>query len=90
LTEDEWRRIGVPTIVTGGVDPTHPTATAERLHDLIPKSRYRDPVVTEAEWNDIFGKGNYPITSDFQGERIGPVWMEFLNSLEESRGHAGV
>jgi pimeloyl-ACP methyl ester carboxylesterase len=88
MTEEEWRRINVPTIITGGVDPTHPTAAAKRLHDLIPKSWYLDPVVTEAEWDEVFGKGNYPITSDFQGERIGPVWVGFLNELEESRGHA--
>jgi pimeloyl-ACP methyl ester carboxylesterase len=82
LADDEWASIRVPAIITGGVDPTHPTATAQRLHKLLTNSQYHDPVVTEAEWDDIFGRGHYPATSDFQGERIAPVWLEFLNALE--------
>jgi pimeloyl-ACP methyl ester carboxylesterase len=82
LSADEWASIKVPTMITGGCDPTHPTAAAQLLHKLLPNSSYHDPVVTEAEWNDIFGKGHYPTTSDFQGERIAPVWLKFLNDRE--------
>jgi pimeloyl-ACP methyl ester carboxylesterase len=82
LTEEEWASIKVPAIITGGVDPTHPTATAQLLHKLLSNSKYHDPVVTAAEWNEIFGRGHYPTTSDFQGERIAPVWLEFLHGQE--------
>jgi pimeloyl-ACP methyl ester carboxylesterase len=82
LTEAEWKCLEIPTLITGGVDPTHPTQAAQRLHSLISNSHYHDPVVTESEWNEIFGRGHYPTTSDWQGERIGPVWKKFLIELE--------
>lgn len=83
LTDEEWASIKVPASITGGVDPTHPTEAAQRLARLLPQSRYHEPVVTLAEWDANFGGPTpYPITSNFQGERIAPVWRDFLREME--------
>ncbi|MGH7088469.1 MAG: alpha/beta fold hydrolase [Stellaceae bacterium] len=82
LGEAEWASIEVPASVTGGVDPTHPTAAAERLKRLLPRAHYHAPVVEAAEWERIFEHNPYPVTADFQGERIAPVWRQFLHSIE--------
>jgi pimeloyl-ACP methyl ester carboxylesterase len=82
LTTDEWASIRVPAIVTGGVDPIHPTETAQRLHALLPKSQYHEPVVTTDEWDQRFNVIPFPQVSDFQGERIAPVWRDFIKQLE--------
>jgi pimeloyl-ACP methyl ester carboxylesterase len=82
LTDEEWASIKVPATVTGGVDPTHPTEAAQRLAKLLPNVQYHDPVCTEDEWYGSFGKVPYPITSDFQGGRIAPVWLDFLRKQE--------
>jgi len=81
-TEEDWKSITVPAVVTGGVDPIHPTAAAQRIHRLLPNCRYHEPVVTEQEWNGIFGKVPYPKVADLQGARIAPVWREFISSCE--------
>jgi pimeloyl-ACP methyl ester carboxylesterase len=82
LSEDEWRSIRAPASVTGGVDPMHPTAAAERIHSLLANSTYHDPVVTIEEWEAVFPVKPYPDTSDLQGSRIAPVWREFINRHE--------
>jgi len=83
LTDEEWASIKVPTSVTGGVDPTHPTEAAQRLARLLPQARYHEPVVTVAEWDANFGGPTpYPITANFQGERIAPVWRNFIRDME--------
>jgi 2-hydroxy-6-oxonona-2,4-dienedioate hydrolase len=79
---EEWASIKVPAIVTGGVDPIHPTAAAQWIHRLIPDCRYHDPVVSEQEWNALFGKVPYPKVADVQGERIAPVWRDFIREIE--------
>jgi pimeloyl-ACP methyl ester carboxylesterase len=81
-TEEQWSSIKIPAIVTGGVDPIHPTAAAQRIHRLLPNCRYHHPVVTEKEWNGLFGKVPYPEVSDLQGERIAPVWRDFIKGME--------
>lgn len=81
-TDEKWSSIHVPAIVTGGVDPVHPTAAAQRIHQLLPNCRYHEPVVTEQEWDRLFGKVPYPQVSDLQGERIAPVWRAFIKELE--------
>jgi len=81
-SEDEWRSIKVPTIVTGGIDPVHPTVAAQKLHSLLPNCTYNDPVVTEDEWNATFGVQPYPITSNLQGQRLAPVWRDFITQQE--------
>ena len=81
-SDDEWRSIQVPAIVTGGVDPIHPTDAAQRLHSLLPNCTYHDPVVTEAEWSAVFGVQPYPITSNLQGQRLAPVWRDFVKLRE--------
>src|SRR5579885_370897 len=63
-TDADWASIKVPAIITGGCDPVHPTAAAQRLHRLLPNARYHDPVVTPEEWDRVFGKNPYPVTSD--------------------------
>ncbi|MGH7035750.1 MAG: alpha/beta fold hydrolase [Stellaceae bacterium] len=90
LTDDEWASIRVPASVTGGVDPTHPTEAAQRLARLLPQARYHEPVVTVAEWDANFGGPTpYPITANFQGEGIAPVWRDFLRAMERSAGTRG-
>lgn len=81
-TEDEWRTITTPAIVTGGVDPVHPTAAAEKLHSLLPNCAYHKPVVTIEEWDAVFGVHPYPITSNLQGERLAPIWRDFIKQQE--------
>lgn len=84
LSDEEWSSIRVPASITGGVDPTHPTEAAERLAKLLPKAQYHGPVVTEAEWDANFGAAiPYPTTSNFQGERIAPVWRDFIRRNED-------
>ena len=83
LSDDAWASIDVPTSITGGVDPTHPTEAAQRLAKLLPQAQYHAPVVTEAEWDANFSSSiPYPITSNFQGERIAPVWRDFIRRME--------
>lgn len=83
LSDQEWASIQVPVSITGGVDPTHPTAAALRLAKLLPKAHYHAPVVTEAEWDANFSPAiPYPTTSNFQGERIAPVWRDFIRRNE--------
>jgi pimeloyl-ACP methyl ester carboxylesterase len=79
----DWGSIAVPATITGGVDPVHPLAAAERLHRLLRRSRLHPPVVTEAEWEKIFDHSPYPVTADFQGERIAPVWRSFIHEMEK-------
>lgn len=81
-SDDEWRSIKTPTLVTGGVDPVHPTAAAQKLHALLPHSTYHEPLVTEAEWDATFGVQPYPITANLQGERLAPIWRDFIKRRE--------
>jgi pimeloyl-ACP methyl ester carboxylesterase len=81
-TEAEWASIKIPAVVIGGVDPIHPTQTAQRLHRLLPNARYHDPVVTLKEWDKLFNVVPFPQVSDFQGERIAPVWRNFIQQIE--------
>jgi pimeloyl-ACP methyl ester carboxylesterase len=81
-TDEDWSSIKTPAIVTGGIDPVHPTACAERIHRLLPNSRYCDPVVTAEEWSRVFGVVHYPEVSKLQGERIAPIWRDFIKRSE--------
>jgi pimeloyl-ACP methyl ester carboxylesterase len=83
LNDAEWASIKVPTSITGGVDPVHPTEAAQRLAKLLPNARYHDPIVTVAEWDAHFSDHiPYPTTSNFQGARIAPVWRDFIRQTE--------
>jgi pimeloyl-ACP methyl ester carboxylesterase len=82
LSDAQWSSISVPAIVTGGNDPVHPTVCAQRIHKLIPNSQYHEPVVTFEEWSKLFGVVHYPIVSDLQGQRIAPVWRDFIRRAE--------
>ncbi len=77
-TDEQWASIEVPSIVTGGCDPVHPTIAAERLHRLLPNSSYHEPVVTLKEWDSVFNVVPYPEVSNLQGERIAPAWRGFI------------
>jgi len=81
-SEEEWTSITVPAIVIGGNDPIHPTRVAQKLHALLPNSRYHDPVVTSEEWSRLFNVVPFPQVSDFQGERIAPIWGDFIRQME--------
>lgn len=82
LSDDEWHSIRLPAIVTGGVDPMHPTLAAQRIRGLLPNCAYHEPVVTLAEWDAVFNVKPYPETSDLQGARIAPVWRGFIHANE--------
>lgn len=82
-TDVEWASIRVPASVTGGCDPIHPTEAAERLHRLLPNSRYHDPVIPLDEFLTVFGVREYPVVSDLQGQRIAPVWRDFIARTEK-------
>ena len=81
-SEAEWASLAVPAIVTGGCDPVHPTAAAERIHRLLRGSRYHDPVVTREEWDALFNSVPYPEVANLQGARIAPVWRRFIEDSE--------
>jgi pimeloyl-ACP methyl ester carboxylesterase len=85
LADDEWRSIAVPATVTGGADPMHPTAAAERIYGLLREASYHDPVVTLEEWDRIFNVRPYPEVSVLQGTRIAPVWRRFVEATERRR-----
>jgi len=82
ISEEEWTSITVPAIVIGGNDPIHPTQVAQKLHALLPNSRYHDPVATSEEWSRLFNVVPFPQISDFQGERIAPVWGDFVRQMQ--------
>ncbi len=79
---DEFASIKTPAIVIGGNDTIHPTEVAENLRALMPNCRYHNPVVTPEEWTKIFNVIPFPQVSDLQGERIAPLWWEFIRQLE--------
>lgn len=82
-TDVEWASIRVPASVTGGCDPIHPTEAAERLHRLLPNSQFHDPVIPLDEFLTVFGVREYPVVSDLQGQRIAPVWRDFIARTEK-------
>jgi pimeloyl-ACP methyl ester carboxylesterase len=84
-TEAQWASLTVPAVVTGGADPVHPTAAAERIHALLRDSSYHDPVVTLEEWDKVFNVVPYPEVSNLQGARIAPVWRDFIKHQETRR-----
>jgi len=84
LSEAEWRALDVPAIVTGGADPVHPTVAGERIHGLLRNSDYHEPVVTLEEWDKVFNVVPYPEVSNLQGERIAPVWRDFIHRRERA------
>jgi pimeloyl-ACP methyl ester carboxylesterase len=79
---DEFASIKSPAIVIGGNDSIHPTEVAKSLHAIMPDCRYHDPVMTREEWTKIFNVIPFPQVSDLQGQRIGPLWREFIRQLE--------
>lgn len=81
-TDADWSSIKTPAIVTGGIDPIHPTECAERIHRLLPNSQYGQPVVTDDEWSKVFGVEHYPVVSNLQGRKIAPVWRDFIKRRE--------
>jgi pimeloyl-ACP methyl ester carboxylesterase len=81
-TAKEWQTIAVPAVVIAGNDAIHPAEAAQHLCRLMPNAQYHAPVVTVDEWEARFGVLPFPQVSDFQGERIAPVWRAFIQRLE--------
>ncbi len=77
-TEEQWASIVVPAVVVAGCDPVHPTEAARNISQLMPNCSFHDPVIPLDEWDLVFGNNPYPVTSKLQGERVAPVWLEFL------------
>jgi pimeloyl-ACP methyl ester carboxylesterase len=82
LSVQEWASLAVPAIVIGGTDPIHPTAIAQKLHEIMPHCRYHEPVATAQEWAERFNVLPFPQVSDFQGARIAPAWRDFIMQTE--------
>ena len=61
-----------------GCDPVHPTEAARTISELMPNCAFHDPVIPLDEWDQVFGNNPYPVTSKLQGERVAPVWLDFL------------
>ncbi|MGH7034831.1 MAG: hypothetical protein ACREFL_13950, partial [Stellaceae bacterium] len=59
-----------------------PFLEQKRVAKLLPNSHYHEPVLTIEEWNAVFGKFPYAVTSKLQGERIAPVWRDFVHTME--------
>jgi hypothetical protein len=53
---------------------------AEKIRELVPGCACEAPVVTPEEWDAIFNVRPYPEVAVLQGERIAPVWREFIKS----------
>ncbi|MFM9970555.1 MAG: alpha/beta fold hydrolase [Burkholderiales bacterium] len=85
MNDAQWSSIKLPAVVTGGEDPMHPTDAARRIHKLLAKSKYHDPVVSLEEWDKVFNILPYPEVSDLQGARIAPVWRDFIEQNEKQR-----
>ncbi len=79
-TGDQWASIEVPAIVVAGCDPVHPTEAAQTISQLMPNCVFHPPVIPLDEWDQVFGNNPYPVTSRLQGERVAPVWLEFLSN----------
>jgi pimeloyl-ACP methyl ester carboxylesterase len=79
---DEFASIKSPAVVVAGNDPIHPAEVAKSLHAIMPDCRYHDPVMTPDEWTKIFNVIAFPQVSDLQGQRIAPLWREFIRQLE--------
>ena len=77
-SEEQWASIRVPAIVVAGCDPVHPTEAAQNISRLMPNCSFHGPVIPLSEWDQVFGNNPYPVTSKLQGERVAPVWLEFL------------
>ena len=54
ISDDRLRSLTIPTLIFrgGASDASHPRATTERLHDLIPGSRLVEPPWGDGEWNE--------------------------------------
>ena len=81
-TNEQWGSIQAPTVVVAGCDPMHPTEAAQKLQKLIPHCELHGPVIPRDEWDRVFHHNPYPVTSKLQGERVAPVWLDFLRRLD--------
>jgi pimeloyl-ACP methyl ester carboxylesterase len=79
---DEFASIKTPTIVISGNDLIHPMEVAKNLHAVMPDCRYHNPVMRPEEWTKTFNVIPFPQVSDLQGQRIAPLWREFIRQLE--------
>ena len=77
-TDEQWASIDLPAVVVAGCDPVHPTEAALRISRLMPRCAFHGPVIPLDEWDQVFGNNPYPVTSRLQGERVAPVWLDFL------------
>ena len=81
-SDAEWASIQAPSIIVAGCDPVHSIEAGERVHRVVPTSELHEPVLTVEEWEAVFGKYPYAVTSKLQGERVAPVWLDFIRRHE--------
>jgi pimeloyl-ACP methyl ester carboxylesterase len=76
-TEEELRRIKVPTTIIAGGDDIHPRHVAEKLHALLPQSEFHPPFWMPEE-RERLAPGT-PEYREAMAERVGPILLEFLD-----------
>ena len=75
-TEEELRRIKVPTIIIAGGDEVHPTVGAQKLREMLPQSEYHPPLWTAQE-RELLAQ-TPERSSAATAERVGPILLDFL------------
>ncbi len=84
-TEEELRRIKVPTVIIAGGDDVHPTVVAQQLHQLLPQSEYHPPLWTAQE-RELLAQTPERFSAE-TAERVGPILLDFL---ARHRGEVGI
>ena len=75
-TEQELRRIKVPTVMIAGGDDVHPTVVAQKLHQLLPQSEYHPPLWTAQE-RELLAQTPERFSVE-SAERVGAILLDFL------------
>ncbi|MBI2872680.1 MAG: alpha/beta fold hydrolase [Chloroflexi bacterium] len=83
-TEEELRRITVPTVIIAGGDDVHPTAVAQKLHELLPQSEYHRPLWTPQERERLLA--DQSLYREATAEKVGPILLEFLQKHQARAG----
>ncbi|MBI2886528.1 MAG: alpha/beta hydrolase [Chloroflexi bacterium] len=83
-TEEQLRRIAVPTVIVAGGDEIHPTQVAQRLHAFLPQSEYHPPLWTPQEREAM--AGNPVAYAQATAEKLAPILQDFLTRQEAKAG----
>jgi pimeloyl-ACP methyl ester carboxylesterase len=84
-TEDDLRRISLPTCVVAGYDWGHPPEVAERVAQLIPEAEFIDPPGFAEEWAALQDKFR-PGTGYHSVSLLPPLIHDFVMRTEANLG----